>query len=159
MAVTRTNSDLMQNVDAQPRKLNATNRSQASLLYDEFDAVQGAAPGDATSRLVLCQIPAGARYQAMFSKFIWTAFGAARLLSLGWERYRLASGVWVVEDVDGLGAGLDVSAAGVKYGNEFPTGMITSMEFPSAANLILVCTGGTIPAGARVQGVIAYGRP
>lgn len=159
MAVTTTNSDLMQNIDARPAKNNAGNRSQATVLFEEFDAVQGGAAGDATSRLRICQLPAGARYQAMLSKFMWTAFGTARLLSLGWERYRKADGVWVVEDVDGLGAGLDVAAAGAKYGHEFPTGMITSMEFPATVNLILVCTGGTIPAGARVQGIICYGRP
>lgn len=159
MAVTNTDSDLMQNVRAQPPRTNANNRSGAHLLFEEFDAVQGAAAGDATSRLRLCSLPARARYQAILSRFVWTAFGAARLLSLGWERYQRQDGIWVTEDVDGLGAGLDVAAAGSNFGSGFPTGMITSMEFPAQVTLILVCTGGTIPAGARVQGVIAYGRP
>jgi hypothetical protein len=158
MAVTNTNSDLMQNVDAQPPKMNGNNRSGAQLLFEEFDAVQGVAAGDALSRLRICQLPARARYQAMWTRFMWSAFGTGRLLSLGWERYRRADGVWVAEDADGLGAGLDVALAGSGYASAFPTGMITSMEFPAPVRLILVCTGGTIPAGARVQGIVAYGR-
>ena len=157
MAVQIFNSDLMANVDRRPQLMNPHNRSETSLVANRFTMPATTIVGDINSRVRLCQIPAGGRYLAGLSKLSWTALGAGTLVSLGWERYRLPSGTFVAEDVDGLGAGLVTTAAGRSFLDLIPTGMIEEMEFPATATLIAVVTGAVIPIGAIVGGTIVYG--
>lgn len=157
MAVQIYNSDVMVNVDARPQKLNPHNRSETALVAHRFTMTAVAVQGDINSRVRLCQIPAGGRYLAGLSKLVWTALGAGTLVSLGWERYRLPSGAFVAEDVDGLGAGLVTTAAGRSFLDLLPTGMIEEMEFPATATLIAVVSGAVVPVGAILSGTIVYG--
>ena len=157
MAVQIFNSDLMVNVDKKPPLLNPHNRSETHLAGHVFTMPATTIIGDATSRIRLCQIPAGGRYIAALSSLHWSAIGAGTLLSLGWERFRLPSGVFVAEDVDGLGLGLNVAAAGGASITTMPTGLIREMEFPATATLIAVITGGVVPVGAILGGTIVYG--
>ena len=157
MAVQIFNSDLMVNVDKKPPLLNPHNRSETHLAAHVFTMPATTIIGDATSRIRLCQIPAGGRYIAALSTLHWSALGAGTLVSLGWERYRLPSGVFVAEDVDGLGAGLVTTAAGTGFLSAIPTGMIREMEFPATATLIAVVTGAALPVGAIIGGTIVYG--
>lgn len=157
MAVQIYPSDLLVNIDKKPPTMNAHNRSNTQLMAERFSVAAVTVQGDSTSRFRICQLPAGARYLAGLSKMGWTALGAGALASLGWERYRLPSGVWVAEDVDGLGLGLAVATAGRGFFDTMPTGGLDEMVFPAPATLIVVITGAVVPVGAAIGGTIVYG--
>ena len=158
MAILALKSDLMTNIDAFPPVKNLNNRSQAFVVCERFQVAALSAVADIGSRLRLCQLPPRARYLGNLSRLKWSAYGAGCLLSLGWERYRQPNGVWVAEDVDGLGASLNVAAAGQSVLDQL-TSSVDEMEFTGMATLILVNTGAVIPIGATLSGVICYGLP
>lgn len=121
-----------------------------------FQAVQGAAAGDANSLVVLCQTPTGrSRLLSLQSWLRHSAWGTARLVSLGWLAYVDAHGVTQVANLTGITSGLDVAAAGVKQ-----VGLSTtpgqSFLFETPRWLVAQVTGGTIPAAATLSGTVLF---
>lgn len=159
MAVTNESSDLMTNVDAVPPRLNGRDRSKGEMFFEEFNFTQSAAAGDINSTARLCKVPAGARVDMVGSWAQYSAFGAARVLSFGWEAHTKVDGTAVTANVAGFTAGLDVSAAGAGAIGSSPTktALIRTME--GEAVIVAACTGGTIPAGATLRGKIFWSLP
>jgi len=159
MAVTNESSDILTKAESSTRQLNDNTKSRAHLLLERFEFTQGAAAGDATSTIRVCKLPARARYLAAYSWVRFSAFGASRVLSLGWEAYKNPkTGETIALDVDGLGSALDVSSAGTALMSAL-TNAVDDKEFVNEVVLAFQCTGGTIPAGATLKGQIAYTRP
>lgn len=156
MAITNTPSDLMANIVASPPRLNPNNRSKGKLVLERFTCTQGAAAGDVNSTFRLCKLPQRARYISHLSKVRYSAHGAARLVSIGWEAYTDPNtGAPVAASMTGLGSGLDVSAAGMAVLDAL-TNAVDEREFAGEAVLVAQVTGGTIPAAATFNGIIAY---
>jgi hypothetical protein len=160
MAVTNESSDILEVAESSTRQLNDNTKSRAHLLLERFEFTQGAAAGDANSTIRVCKLPARARYLSAYSWIRFSAFGASRVLSLGWEAYRNPKDPAnpFTLDVDGLGSALDVSSAGTALMSAL-TNAVDDKEFVDDVVLAFQCTGGTIPAGATVSGQIAYTRP
>ena len=156
MAVSNESSDLMVNADAIPPRLNARDRSKSELWYEEFNFTQSATPGDATSTARLCKVPANARVDMVASWVQYSAFGAARVLSFGWEAHTKLDGTAVTANPAGFTAGLDVSAAGAGAIGSSPTKTALVRTMEGEAVLVAAVTGGTIPAGATLRGKIAF---
>lgn len=155
MATTDTNSDLMATIEVEFQR-NPRNLSKAETRIERFTCVQGSAAGDAPSTFRVCKLPAYARYLAPESRVRFSAYGAARVLSFGWEAHRDAqTGAAIDADLTGLGTGLDVSAAGVATLDSL-TSAVDDKEFQGEVVLVARCTGGTLPAGATLTGQIAY---
>jgi hypothetical protein len=155
MAETQEESDLLINIEATPPKFNRRSKSGAGTILEVFEFTQGVAAGDANSTIRVCKLPAGARYISHLSRIRHSAFGTSRVLSFGWEAYLKPDGTTQAASLTGLGTALDVAAAGTKVLND-ATGALESRVFEGPAVLTFQCTGGTIPAGATVKGVIAY---
>lgn len=159
MAVTNEAADLVLNLEASPPKLNDNTLSRAHLVMERFSFTQGAAAGDANSTIRAVKLPPRARYCAAFSWVRFSAFGTARVLSLGWEAYRdPISQETEPPSLTGLGTALNVAAAGTAFLSSL-TGAVDDKEFTGEVILAFQCTGGTIPAGATVAGIIAYSMP
>ena len=141
---------------ASPRVLN---RRPGMVFFQEFDHVQDAAGDDGSSVLVY-PIEAGTRLYLHVSTIRFSAFGASRVMKLGWQAYTDPDGTAVLADDDGIFAGLDVSAAGNKRMIEAPTlgaGMDANGTrlFQGSAVLIATVTGGTWPDDAAISGLLA----
>lgn len=144
----------------------ATAQRSASLTVDSdlysgrvvpitFSFTQGAAAGDVNSLAVLFQTPTQARLLALQSWLRHSAFGAARLLSVGWLAYTDEYGDPQVADYDGLTSALDVALAGVKQVGLTPTAGISHF-FATPRWLVAQVTGDTIPAGATLSGTFLF---
>lgn len=125
-----------------------------------FDFTQGAAAGDAGSSARLCKLPGGlVRIILPLSRIYYSAFGASRVLDLGWESYTESDGTVIVADPNGLDDNIDVSSAGAAT----PAGTLGTHEtkvFDSNDGVVLdaLVAGGTIPVGALLSGHYAYVR-
>lgn len=120
-----------------------------------FQFTQGVAAGDVNSLAVLFQTPTQARLLALQSWLRHSAFGAARVLSLGWLAYVDEHGATQVADYDGLTSALDVAAVGVKQVGLTPTPGISHF-FATPRWLVAQVTGDTIPAGATLSGTFLF---
>lgn len=156
MAVTNENSDLMARYVLSPPKLNPKSVSGAALAVEYFTFTQGVAAGDANSTIRICRTKKGYRFNPYNSYIKWTAFGAARVLAFGWEAYTDPDGTAVAASATGLATGLDVSAAGQNSVAASPTTVTHDKIFNGEAVITAQVTGGTIPAGAIVRGVLAF---
>ena len=158
MAVTTESSTQLGNIEAPPQvKLEPLDLS-GKLRVAHFNFTQGAAAGDANSVQRLVKLPAGkVRVFLALSRIAHSAFGAARVLDLGWEAYKTPAEVAVVADPDGLDVDTDVSAAG-SYNPVGTVGGAEVKDFESANGVVLstLVTGGTIPAAATLNGYIVY---
>lgn len=149
MAVTNTKSDVLTLQDATTGSRLGRDLYGSESLRGYTETTQGAAAGDANSTLELVRLPSGSRLILMASRLRWTAFGASRVLSLGYRAYRKADGTTQAESLTALGTALDVSAAGNALLNTLTTPIHTYL-FEGDAVLVVQCTGGTIPAAAVV---------
>jgi hypothetical protein len=144
MAVTNIKSDILTLQNALTGARLPRYQFGSELLYAEAIATQGAAAGDANSTLDLVRVPAGSNLLLHASKLVWTAFGASRVLSIGYRAYRKADGTTQAESLTALGTALDVSSAGTAFMNTL-TNPIHTFYFEGDAEIVLQCTGGTIP--------------
>lgn len=135
------------------RKL-AAYRDQASLLGLVINHTEVVA-GDATSVQRLQWIPPGTyRLHRDLSFVRFSAFGAGRTLSIGWEAYQDKDGVTVAASAAGLCSAVDVSAVGVtNVGIAIATGY---KDFESKGGIWISSTVAvaTIPAGATIDGIL-----
>lgn len=127
--------------------------------YWFFSFTQGAGAGDANSTIDLRQLPPGKfRIVGQASYVRTSAFGASRTLDIGHTGYTQPDGTAVAADEDALHSAADVSSAG---------GFVPADEIYGAGNggtfLVNSATvvtieakveGGTIPAGATIDGYI-----
>lgn len=157
MAVTTQNSDLMVNIAASPPVFNAPNKGKARLVAEVFTFTQAGA-GDANSVIRLCQLPQKARLLPHLTFLRFSAYGAARLLSFGWEAYSKPDGTVVAASMTGIGTALDVANAG-RGTFAALTGGLDDLEFEGSPVLVAQVTGGTIPDLATLKGTIVYALP
>lgn len=121
-----------------------------------FSFTQGAAAGDANSLAVLCRTPTGrSRFLSFQSWFRHSAWGAARLVSLGWLAYVDERGVQQAQNLTGICSALDVAAIGAKQVGLVITGG-QSFLFETPRWLVAQVTGGTVPAGATLSGTFEF---
>jgi len=139
---------------AVPPKSVATHDWWGRMRCMFFDFTQGAVAGADGSTARLFKLPAGkVRLILPLSRMHHSAFGASRVLNLGWEAYKNLAGADVLADPDGLDAAVDVSAAG----NFTPAGTLGTHEtllFESQEGVVIAAeiTGGTLLAGAELSG-------
>ena len=150
MAVTAIKSPEVQRADGDSLAV-ATYPRSGHLKMRRFAFAQGAAAGDANSTQALIYIPRGLRYVVSF-EVVWSAFGASRVLDLGYAAYTKTDGTAVAAAAAGIKDDLDVSAAGTaRY--------FLNTEFSSTGKGILITglvAGGTIPANATISGCLLY---
>lgn len=156
MAVVNENSAQAKAILGTGPKL-AAYRDMGEALHQNFNHAQVVA-GDATSVQRLFKIPAGIYrfHRGGQSQVFFSAFGAARVLDIGWEAYLDKNGVAVAADPDGLNVDADVSAAGVVVlGLAIAVGY---KDFESRDGVWIISTvaGGTIPALATIDGVAVF---
>lgn len=158
MAVVNENSEQAKAILGTGRKL-AAYKDMGSILAQVFNHTEVVA-GDATSVQKLFKIPAGIYrfHRGGLSQVFFSAFGASRVLDIGWEAYLDKDGVAVAADPDGLNVDIDVSAAGVAV-----LGLAIAIgykDFESRDGVWISSTvaGGTIPAAATLNGVAMFTR-
>lgn len=153
MAVTNENSTEFANQTASPVVPLEPNEFQGSIQIAHFDFTQGVAAGDANSTLELIRMKAG-RVRIVDIEFACSAFGASRVLDIGYRAHTNIDGVTAVaEDDNAYSDDLDVSAAADV--RDFVDVVTESFD---GFDIFAKVTGGTIPAGATVKGVIRYVR-
>lgn len=154
MAVTNERSNVFTNLVALPFVMSPR---AGDPYWVDWAHTQGVAAGDANSTIEVYRIPAGGTVDLALSPIVFTAYGAARVLSFGYRAYTEQDGTAIAVALTGLFSGLDVSAAGFRHMGEAPTIPATALRgrrtFKGTADLVLQVTGGTIPAGA-----VTYGR-
>lgn len=156
MATTQQHSTEYANIVASPPVMNAR---PGMIFFQPFRHAQSGA-GDDGSTLHIWRIEAGSRLYLHQSTIRFSAFGASRVMKVGWTAYTDPDGTAVAADDDGLFAALDVSAAGNKRWIEAPTvgaGVDTNGTrlFKQTANIVATVTGGTWPDAAAVSGFLA----
>jgi hypothetical protein len=150
MAVTEENSTQVGRSLSVPPEMNDAQEDGGRARIKAFDFTQGAAAGDANSVQVLAKMPAG-KVRVLRAVLVCSAFGASRVLSLGHGAYKNASNATVVRDEDKFAASIDVSGAATK------TAEINTVIDNRGGFLFLAqVTGGTIPAGATLNGYVEY---
>lgn len=145
-----------------PPEANAVHewRGRKRVLY--FKHTQAVA-GDADSVQSLVRLPQGSvRVIAEESQIYFSAFGVGRTLDVGFAAHKDLNGVTVAADPDFFSTAVDVAAVGVLALDE-----AAADAGPSAVRFKLFqsqngvtirsdVAGGTIPAGAVLEGVITY---
>lgn len=158
MAVTNSLSDQLTNAAAVPVVRNNAVDVTGKLRIAYFSFTQGAAAGDATSTADLVKLPPGrVRVLEELSKIRFSAFGASRVLDIGYKTYTGNDGVAVAADDDGFATDIDVSAAGNATFAEANHAANTHL-FQSRDGVTVYATvaGGTIPAAATLSGYVVY---
>ena len=139
--------------------IGAINELGAKFRIKRFNFTQGAAAGDATSSAELVQLPAGrVRVYPKLSVLSNSAFGASRVLDVGYKAYTSEAGAAVTADLDFIDNDIDVSsAASAALGTDIAAADKTAY-FASATGVTLVATvaGGTIPVAATLDGYVVY---
>ena len=131
-----------------------------NVRIERFEFTQSAAAGDATSTMTLGQLPPGrCVFFPKMSWLSWDAFGASRVLDIGHAAYTGEDGVAVVAATNKWDDNIDVSSAGgAAMGSDLVIADAAGTEFKSAAgvNIVANVAGGTIPAGTKIFGYLAY---
>jgi len=122
-----------------------------------FDFTQGAAAGDASSLANLVTIPPGVyRLLKRESHLVCSAFGAARVLDIGYLAHTKADGTAVNASQDTILDGADVSAiANVQCGtgtNGLGTSPSILFDSKEGVTIQAICLAATLPAGATLKG-------
>ena len=158
MAVTQEKSDQITNQEAVPPVMSNVDTLRGKLKLMRFSFTQGVAAGDAGSLVELAKAPAGVvRLILPLSRIAVSALGASRTMDIGYLAYTDTNGDAVVADPNGLDDGVDVSSA-VAFSPIGTVGGDETYLFESNGGLTLTAqvNDGTIPAGATVDGYIAY---
>jgi hypothetical protein len=150
----------------QYKKDNAPTTNGINQHYDQgvpkywfFSFTQGAAAGDANSTMDLRQLPPGKfRIIGQASYVRTSAFGASRTLDIGHTGYTKADGTTVAADEDAIHSAADVSSAGgfVPADENYAAGSGGTILIDSATAVTIEAKveGGTIPAGATIDGFL-----
>lgn len=160
MAITSTDSAQLGNdTDANPRKYPVDDHGKMRFLYGKV--TQGAAAGDDGSFVNFFYLPSGRiRILPDHSRVKCSALGASRVLKIGHAAYYNAGlptdVAATAADDDAIGVGVDVSAAAVKVAQ----GTLLNVKFDvySRGGILIygTVTGGTIPAAATLELLLAY---
>ncbi len=132
------------------------------LHVQEFNFTQGAAAGDDGSSVGLMYFQPG-RYvfYPKLSQIQCSAFGASRVMDIGFSAYTGEDAVAVSAAPIAFDENIDISAAIIAaMGSDVAanTGGIFTIKSSSAFSIVALVTGGTIPAAARLTGHIAYAK-
>jgi hypothetical protein len=154
MAVTNQKSVEVTAIDA--GKKNAGVSYGGMLRKYDFTFVQATAAGDITSTAELIRLPPG-RCEIILplSYAQWSAFGAARLLDIGYAAYTGVDGVAVVAAPAAFDDDVDVAAAGgAVLGSDAAaaTGKRFILQSRDGVSIIATVAGGTIIVGAALTG-------
>jgi hypothetical protein len=155
MAVSSEKSVQMDRLDAIPPEANPVHewRGKKRILY--FSHTQAVA-GDAASIQSLAKLPQGSvRVIADESRVYFSAFGASRVLDIGFAAYTNLDGEAVAADPDFFATDVDVSAAGSALLSE-ASAKLPLFESLDGVEIESVVAGGTIPAAATLEGYITY---
>lgn len=130
--------------------------NHGKLRFAYFSFTQGAAAGDVNSEANLCKLPQGAkRILPGLSRVSTSAFGGGRTLDIGFRAYDRQVGEDLqAEELDALVDGMDVSSAvnGAAFGTGIKYDVYSRTEMTVAAQV----RGNSIPAGATIEGYVAY---
>jgi hypothetical protein len=155
MATTAGKSTQITNMEAVPvTRVHAVDLG-GKLRVAYFDYTQSGA-GDAGSTVELVKLPAGRiRVIGALSKIKFSAFGASRVLDIGYKAHTDIAGDAVAADDDFFATDVDVSSAGSGVLNE--AGLEVKL-FQSRDGVTVNCTvaGGTIPDGATLLGYVVF---
>lgn len=125
--------------------------------YQYFDTGVLTVAYAASDQIDLCRLPSGAKRVLPFlSRITSSALGAARTFKIGHRQYmkRPPDNDLEVEDDDAFLAALDVSAA--VNAAAFSTVLKFDMYSLTEIDVFGTISGGTLPIGGQVQGLIAY---
>lgn len=161
MAVTNEKSTQVTKLTATPKQELSVKERDGRVRIARFDFTQSAAAGDIGSTQDLCDLPAGARVLANLSFIQWDAFGVARTLDIGLRAHKNAqTGAVVAENATAINSAIDVSAAGRAALAADANGAIgvagDTLTVAGEARIFATVAGGTIPAGTKLRGDIAY---
>jgi len=124
-----------------------------------FSFTQGDDAGDIGSSAELVKLPAGrVTVYPKLSVLTNSAFGAARVLDVGFKAYTSETGASVSASTNYFDNDIDVSAgASAALGTDISDASKTK-AFASQSGVVLVAVvaGGTIPASATLNGYIVY---
>lgn len=130
------------------------NGGKLRIAYFEF--TQGVAAGDAASTAELCRLPMGRiRIIPQLSRIAFSAFGASRVLDVGFRAYTTEGNAAVAEAANALANDIDVSSADA---DGVPIGALLKWDLFSTKGVTVFAqvAGGTIPAAATLKGYIIY---
>lgn len=160
MAITTQQSTQVANMDAVPPVANKALEEGGKIRYFYFKHTQSGA-GDDGSSVELVRLPAGhGHILKQLSLIRFTAFGAARVMDIGYAAYTETDGDAVSAGADIIEDGRDVSAANAK-GVLLGTGTnaddlpIYIYDSKTPVSITALVTGGTWPDAAVVEGWIA----
>lgn len=162
MAVTAEKSTQVTNMEATPPVKLAPSELHGRVRIAYFAFTQGAAAGDANSTADLVKIPPGKNIRVLknLSRVTCSALGAARVLDVGHTGYTNVDGTAVAAAADVLLDGGDVSAAATLAMGAGTNALTANDAFlinaRSEVTLQGKVTGGTIPAGATLNGYFMY---
>lgn len=150
--------------DFQAPALALFDQGQYRKIVLPFNFLQSGA-GDAGSIAKLRKLPPGRLIFFPLESYItWEAFGAARVLDIGFEAYTEPDGDAVVAAAALFDNDIDVSSAGgAALGSDYGQATVANVgqmrEFWSKAGVAIVATvaGGTIPTGTNLTGYLTIG--
>lgn len=161
MAVTNESSaEYLKQTDPRTNGVLDPQNSAQKVYKQEFNFTQGAAAGDDGSGALLLQLPPGrVKFYPLESAIQWSAFGASRVLDVGVAAYVGEDGVTVAAAPVAFDTDIDVSSAGkAKLGSDVAaaTGAVFEYNSTEGVDVVVLCTGGTIPAAATLKGYLTY---
>lgn len=163
MAITRERAAELVRIDA--KEALDVDEYYGRLRPIVFHFTQGAAAGDADSIQELCELPFGKIRLFFHAGLMHTsAFNAGRTLNLGFSAYEkndaTQGAIMQAEDPTAIQTGIDVAAAGEKAiigpTNDRQLVVWSISNRGSPVRIISQVKGGTIPAGATIQGAFMY---
>ena len=158
MAVTAGKSNLLTNADA--GVANEPHDASGRLKVVRFSYTQAGA-GDANSTVELVKLPRGRlRIYGVMSRIAFSAFGASRVLDIGWRAYEDFAGATVAADPDGIDNDINVASAGISALGNALAATDDTLEIESGTGVTIFATvaGGTIPDAATLTGYIVYAK-
>jgi hypothetical protein len=170
MSVTVTNSTqyaITAGSTGVPQHMNSYRDDRAAIRFLQFDCLQGSAAGDSGSSFILGVVPAFAKILPAASFVYASAYGASRVLALGFMAYDTYSSgqIATVSAVTNqfIDAG-DISSAGyVTFGtgagaSKTPFSFTLNDGLFNNTGIVLkaIVTGGTIPASATLTACVAF---
>jgi hypothetical protein len=153
MAITNRKSDVLTTLEATTGSRLGRDLYGSESLWLYSETTQTSAAGDADSTLEIAKVPSGSRLLLVNSRLTWSAFGASRVISIGYRAYYKADGTVQAASLTALGTALDVSSAGTALMNTLTTPIHTYL-FEGDAVIVVQCTGGTIPQNAVVRALL-----
>lgn len=148
------------NEAALPVTLNPVHKS--TKLHFKYFSHTNAAGGAASDTIEFVKVPAGdVRVFKNLSVVNCSAFGASRVLDIGYRAYtKYTDQSAVAESIDTILDGADISVLASKVGgvgtNALTNDPTLLLQGKDRVTIFGTVTGGTIPAGAVLNGYIVY---